>query len=151
MSNDNCKKFESCEAPLCPMDERSLKHGIWYPDEDICNLRIFRFYLHFGVTNGIIKMIIKVGGLIKKILPAVVRQRVVVDYWAIVTIRLAVSTAKAAIAIINGALSSKFFRTHHALPDLNGHYTGASASPPAFYIIPRYGKVNCCKIAIKYK
>lgn len=42
MSNDNCKNFEECNAPLCPLDEESLKYCIWYPDEDICNLRRFQ-------------------------------------------------------------------------------------------------------------
>jgi hypothetical protein len=33
-----CTLFESCLAPLCPLDPSSLK-GIWYPDEDICRSR----------------------------------------------------------------------------------------------------------------
>ena len=32
----NCKKFDYCNAPLCPFDEESLKCGLWYPDEEIC-------------------------------------------------------------------------------------------------------------------
>jgi hypothetical protein len=35
MSNKLCKHYERCSAPICPMDERSLK-GIWYPDEESC-------------------------------------------------------------------------------------------------------------------
>lgn len=35
MSNNSCKHYQSCNAPICPLDERSLK-GIWYPDEEIC-------------------------------------------------------------------------------------------------------------------
>lgn len=31
-----CNQFETCSAPLCPLDPESLKHGIWYPDEEIC-------------------------------------------------------------------------------------------------------------------
>lgn len=42
MSYENCKNFEGCDAPLCPMDENSLKHCIWYPNEDICKLRKFQ-------------------------------------------------------------------------------------------------------------
>ena len=36
---EDCKKFESCSAPLCPWDASSLEHGLWYPDEDICNFQ----------------------------------------------------------------------------------------------------------------
>lgn len=32
----DCYKFESCEAPLCPMDNESIEHGVWYTDEAIC-------------------------------------------------------------------------------------------------------------------
>lgn len=39
MTNPRCKYYDSCEAPLCPLDEESLKFGIWYPDEEICHLR----------------------------------------------------------------------------------------------------------------
>lgn len=37
-----CKKYETCSAPLCPLDEGSLKSGIWYPDEEVCIIRNFR-------------------------------------------------------------------------------------------------------------
>lgn len=37
-----CPQFEGCSAPLCPMQENSLKHGIWYPDEDICGAKKFQ-------------------------------------------------------------------------------------------------------------
>lgn len=30
-----CSLFESCSAPLCPLDPSSLK-GVWYADEEIC-------------------------------------------------------------------------------------------------------------------
>lgn len=38
MESKECRRFEGCSAPLCPMDAESLKNGIWYPDEDICPL-----------------------------------------------------------------------------------------------------------------
>jgi len=41
MKAKECKRFDSCSAPLCPMDENSLSNGIWYPDEEICQLRIY--------------------------------------------------------------------------------------------------------------
>jgi hypothetical protein len=25
-----------CSAPLCPMDEQSIKAGVWFPDEEVC-------------------------------------------------------------------------------------------------------------------
>ena len=36
--HQTCTLFESCLAPLCPLDPVSLK-GIWYPDEEICRSR----------------------------------------------------------------------------------------------------------------
>jgi len=39
MTSPQCRRYDTCNAPLCPMDEHSLKHCIWYPDEDICSLR----------------------------------------------------------------------------------------------------------------
>lgn len=34
-----CQYYDDCSAPLCPLDPESLKHGIWYPDEEICQKR----------------------------------------------------------------------------------------------------------------
>jgi len=31
-----CRYYDDCSAPFCPLDPESLKHGIWYPDEEIC-------------------------------------------------------------------------------------------------------------------
>ena len=36
VKSQECKNFEKCSAPLCPLDGKSLEHGIWYPDEEIC-------------------------------------------------------------------------------------------------------------------
>lgn len=33
-----CALYETCLAPLCPLDRSSL-NGIWYPDEEICRSR----------------------------------------------------------------------------------------------------------------
>lgn len=41
MTAKECKRFDGCSAPLCPMDESSLNCGIWYPDEEICSIREF--------------------------------------------------------------------------------------------------------------
>jgi hypothetical protein len=41
MTIPECKKYDTCNAPLCPLDEQSLKHGIWYPDEEICGMRTY--------------------------------------------------------------------------------------------------------------
>ncbi len=34
-----CTLYEECVAPMCPLDQSSLK-GIWYPDEEICRSRV---------------------------------------------------------------------------------------------------------------
>lgn len=41
MTSPQCKRYETCNAPLCPLDEQSLKHSIWYPDEEICRAKAF--------------------------------------------------------------------------------------------------------------
>jgi len=35
----SCKKYENCSAPLCPLEKKTIKNGIWYPDEEICGAR----------------------------------------------------------------------------------------------------------------
>jgi hypothetical protein len=35
----SCYHFDTCSAPLCPLDAESLEHGVWYADEDICDSR----------------------------------------------------------------------------------------------------------------
>jgi hypothetical protein len=35
----NCSSYEGCGAPLCPMDERTLKNCQWFPDEPVCTRR----------------------------------------------------------------------------------------------------------------
>jgi len=37
----DCRFYESCSAPLCPLEPASLERGIWYPDEAICQSRRF--------------------------------------------------------------------------------------------------------------
>ena len=41
MTQDDCRLYETCSAPLCPLDRASLLNGIWYPDEEICRSRTF--------------------------------------------------------------------------------------------------------------
>lgn len=31
-----CRYFDECGAPLCPLDESSIKNCVWYRDEEIC-------------------------------------------------------------------------------------------------------------------
>ncbi len=45
MQKWECRHFETCEAPLCPLDKVSLEHGIWYPDEGICKVKEFQALL----------------------------------------------------------------------------------------------------------
>lgn len=42
MNKEQCKSLEDCEAPLCPLEESSKKHGLWYADEGICRARKFQ-------------------------------------------------------------------------------------------------------------
>lgn len=37
----DCRRFNDCEAPLCPLDETSLRAGIWYSNEQICKSHKF--------------------------------------------------------------------------------------------------------------
>ena len=41
MTQDDCRLYETCSAPLCPLDRASLLNSIWYPDEEICRSRTF--------------------------------------------------------------------------------------------------------------
>ena len=34
-----CRYFDSCSAPLCPLDGDGLAVGHWFPDEEICRAR----------------------------------------------------------------------------------------------------------------
>lgn len=37
---------EGCSAPLCPMDEKSLKHGSWFVDEEVCRRATVPKWVH---------------------------------------------------------------------------------------------------------
>jgi hypothetical protein len=41
MEAKECKRWDGCGAPICPLDKGSLVGGIWYPDEEICQLQAF--------------------------------------------------------------------------------------------------------------
>jgi len=36
MKATDCKKFDECSAPICPLDQESLEKCSWFSDEDIC-------------------------------------------------------------------------------------------------------------------
>lgn len=41
-----CNLFEACEspeAPLCPIQESTVKRGVWYPDEPVCQAEQFQY------------------------------------------------------------------------------------------------------------
>ena len=45
MNERLCNLFEKCqtpEAPLCPIQENTVKHGIWFADEPICRAKQFQ-------------------------------------------------------------------------------------------------------------
>jgi hypothetical protein len=35
----DCQKYEECSAPICPLEKNSVDNGIWYADEEICQVR----------------------------------------------------------------------------------------------------------------
>ncbi len=37
---DRCRSFETCDAPLCPLDP-DLHERIWYSDEPVCKSRVY--------------------------------------------------------------------------------------------------------------
>jgi hypothetical protein len=40
MKNKNCKFYESCSAPMCPiLSDEQNENYCWYPDEEICRSR----------------------------------------------------------------------------------------------------------------
>ena len=39
MNKDQCHLFETCEAPLCPLQENTVENGVWYADEQVCRAR----------------------------------------------------------------------------------------------------------------
>ena len=56
MTEKQCRLFETCEAPLCPLDNDSLKHGLWYADEGICRARRFQSLPWIQKQKGIAKL-----------------------------------------------------------------------------------------------
>jgi len=36
MERMNCHKYISCSAPICPLDEESIKNSLWFVNEEIC-------------------------------------------------------------------------------------------------------------------
>jgi len=36
MEREDCKYFDGCSAPLCPLNKDSLINCTWFPGEDIC-------------------------------------------------------------------------------------------------------------------
>ena len=44
MKERMCNLFEPCEtpeAPLCPIQVNTIKHGVWYPGEPVCKSKRF--------------------------------------------------------------------------------------------------------------
>lgn len=49
MKERMCNLFEPCEtpeAPLCPIQVNTIKHGVWYPGEPVCKSKRFS-HLHW--------------------------------------------------------------------------------------------------------
>ena len=32
----DCKHWDSCDSPVCPLDQKTMERGCWCPDENIC-------------------------------------------------------------------------------------------------------------------
>jgi hypothetical protein len=48
MKERMCNLLEPCEtpeAPLCPIQVNTIKHGIWYPGEPVCRSKRFSYLL----------------------------------------------------------------------------------------------------------
>lgn len=43
---DGTETVEGCSAPLCPMDEKSIAHGSWFPGEEVCRRRTVPNWVH---------------------------------------------------------------------------------------------------------
>ena len=41
-TTNECRLVETCEAPLCPLQENAMIYGVWYADEKICRARKFQ-------------------------------------------------------------------------------------------------------------
>jgi len=37
--SEQCRHFDYCNAPLCPLNAKHLIIDAWYPDEEICRLK----------------------------------------------------------------------------------------------------------------
>ena len=42
MPSSKCPKYESCSAPLCPLDTQSPISNTYFPGEDICKAKRFQ-------------------------------------------------------------------------------------------------------------
>jgi hypothetical protein len=40
-TSQECRRYEDCGAPLCPLNFDELEKEVWYPDEEICTARKF--------------------------------------------------------------------------------------------------------------
>jgi hypothetical protein len=42
MNTKDCKSYEGCDAPICPMDDATKNIATWFADEEICGSLQFR-------------------------------------------------------------------------------------------------------------
>lgn len=60
-----CKHFETCEAPLCPLDD-NLDSCIWYSDEEICRSSIFKKLQWIRIQKRLRKRQVSADGFFTK-------------------------------------------------------------------------------------
>ena len=51
-----CRQHDTCCAPLCPLDQQSLKSSVWHSDEEICSSRNFARILWIQKQKRIAKL-----------------------------------------------------------------------------------------------
>ncbi len=54
MNTKNCKYFNDCSSPICPLD-KNKNECVWYPDEEICSLRKFATLLWIQLQKKVIR------------------------------------------------------------------------------------------------
>lgn len=36
---EQCSQYDTCKAPICPLDTNSVANSLWYPGEQVCVMR----------------------------------------------------------------------------------------------------------------
>lgn len=55
MEKNKCSRYETCGSPLCPLDEESMKFGIWYADEPTCTRKGWSSFKWIRTQKNLVK------------------------------------------------------------------------------------------------